>query len=101
MSAPCKDYGSTISVLACFGETIAALRRAKPAKGLGRVKTRTCCGAVEWRSQASDVLSFSREARLSAPTDAQAKKSRKLRDSCASRTRVTSCDSCYRVSSGG
>jgi hypothetical protein len=40
------------------------------------VKTRACCGAVEWRSQASDVLSFSREARLSAPTDAQAKKSR-------------------------
>jgi len=35
--------------------------------GLGCVKTQTCCGAVEWRSQASHVLSFSREARLSAP----------------------------------
>jgi len=27
--------------------------------GLGRVKTQACCGAVEWRSQASDALSFS------------------------------------------
>jgi len=34
-----------------------------------RAKTQTCCGALEWRSQASDVLSFSREAHLSAPTE--------------------------------
>ena len=40
--------------------------RARSLVGLGCAKTQTCCGAVEWRSQASDVLSFSREARHSA-----------------------------------
>jgi len=49
------------------------------AAGPGSVKTQTCCGALEWRSQASNVLTFSREARLLPPTDAQAQKSRKLR----------------------
>jgi len=44
--------------------------------GLGCVKTQTCCGDVEWRSKALDVLFFSREARLSAPTDAEAQKYR-------------------------
>ena len=44
--------------------------------GLGCVMTRTCCGAVEWRSQASDVPQLSREARFSAPTGAAAQKSR-------------------------
>jgi hypothetical protein len=39
--------------------------------GLGCVKTQTCCGAVGWLSQASDVASFSRQARLSEPTDAE------------------------------
>jgi len=55
--------------------------------GLGRVKTQACCGAVERHSQASDVLSFSREARLLAPRDAEAQKSRKLCLSYSSRTR--------------
>jgi hypothetical protein len=36
-------------------------------QGLGCAKTQTCCGAVEWRSQVSDVSSFSREI-LAAPT---------------------------------
>src|SRR6516225_3177628 len=56
------------------------LRRKVPTRavsaGLGCVETQTCCGAIEWCSQASDVLSFSREARLSAPTDAAAEISR-------------------------
>jgi len=59
--------------------------------GLGCAKTPTCCGAVELRSQASNVLSFSREARLLPPTDAQAQKSRKLRGSYTSVARLTSC----------
>ena len=46
----------------------------RTAPGLGRVKTQACCGAVEWSSQASDVLSFSREAPLLAPSDAEAQK---------------------------
>src|SRR5215467_5300792 len=37
--------------------TTRALRTAE--MGLGRVNTQARCGAVEWRSQASDVLSFS------------------------------------------
>src|SRR4029453_3747691 len=69
------------------------------ARGLGCVKTQTCCGAVEWRSQASDVLSFSREARLSAPTDAVAQKPRELRGSYTSGARRTSSLSCYYASS--
>src|SRR5262249_31297962 len=40
-------------------------------KGRGRVKTQACCGAVEWRSQASNVLSFSREARHLPPSESQ------------------------------
>ena len=48
--------------------------KATAGMGLGRVKTQACCGAVEWRSQASDVLSVSREARLLAPSDAEARK---------------------------
>jgi hypothetical protein len=43
-----------------------------PALGLGCAKTQTCCGAVEWCSQASGVLSFSREVHLSALTGAVA-----------------------------
>ena len=35
--------------------------------GLGRVKTRTRCGAVEWRSQASDVLPSRARLRLARP----------------------------------
>jgi len=50
----------------------------------------TCFGAVEWRSQESGVLSLSREARFSAPIDAEAKK---LRGSFASGARLTSCRS--------
>ena len=57
---------------------------ARSATGLGCAKTPTCCGTVEWRSQASNVLSFPREARLLPPTDAQAQKSRKLRGSYTS-----------------
>ena len=45
--------------------------------GLGRVKTQTCCGAVERRSQESGVPPLSREARFSAPIDAEVKKSLK------------------------
>jgi ABC-type uncharacterized transport system substrate-binding protein len=56
--------------------------------GLGCAKTQTCCGAVEWRSQAPDILTFSREARLSPPSDAQAQKSRKLRGSHTSGARL-------------
>jgi hypothetical protein len=45
--------------------------------GLGCVKTQMCCGAAERRSQESGVLLLSREARFSAPIDAEAKKSLK------------------------
>src|SRR5262245_56604440 len=45
--------------------TLASLLSLMPfdtsAPGLGCAKTETCCGAVAWRSQASDVRSFSRE----------------------------------------
>src|SRR5262249_13552565 len=75
------------------------LRPATTAPGLGCAKTPTCCGAVEWRSQASNVLSFPREARLLPPTDAQAQKSRKLRSSYTSVARLTSCLFYYYVSS--
>jgi len=61
------------------------------AVGLGRVITQACCGAVEWHSQAPDVLSFSREARSLPPTDAQAQKSRKPGGSYTSEARLTSC----------
>jgi hypothetical protein len=37
--------------------------------GLGCVKTHTCCDAVEWCSQGSDVHHLSREVRLSALTE--------------------------------
>jgi len=47
-------------------------------------ETQKYCGAVEWRSQASNVPSFSHETRLLPPTDAQAQKSRKLRGSYTS-----------------
>src|SRR5215831_20341230 len=69
--------------------------------GLGCAKTQACCGAVEWRSQASGVLSFSREARLLAPSDTEAKKSRKFRDSYTSGARLAYCFSCYYVPSRG
>jgi sensor c-di-GMP phosphodiesterase-like protein len=46
------------------------------------VRRRSRCGAVEWRSQASNVLSFSRAARLSAPTDAEAQKCRTIARRC-------------------
>src|SRR5215471_5285775 len=64
-----------------------APRYAMSAAALGRAKTQTCCGDIEWRSQASDVRSFSREARLLQPTDAQAQKSRKLCGSYSSGAR--------------
>src|SRR5262249_8159539 len=59
------------------------------------------CGAVQWRSQASDVLSFSREARLLAAGDAEAQKSREFRGTYSSGARLTSCNSCFYVSSPG
>lgn len=34
------------------------------ARGLGCVKMQACCGALEWRSKASGVVSVSREVRL-------------------------------------
>ena len=71
------------------------------AVGLGRAKTQTCCGAVEWGSQTSKVLSISREARPLAPTDTQAQKSRKLGGSYTSGARLTSYPSCHYVSSRG
>ena len=43
---------------------------------LGCVKTRAYCGAVEWRSQASNVLCSGAERRAS--RDAETQKSRKL-----------------------
>jgi len=66
-------------------------RNCKPVTGsgpaLGSTKTQTCCGAVEWRSQSSDVRSFSREARRLALSNAGAQKSRRLRGSYASGAR--------------
>ena len=70
------------------------------ALGLGCVKSQTCCGAVEWGSQASPVLSFSREARLSTPIDAECSNVKK-RGFYASVARVTFWLSCYYVSSRG
>ena len=58
------------------GPNAAAQSAPVPEVGNGswpRAKTQTCCSAVEWRSQASDVRSFSREARLLSPTDARRK----------------------------
>ena len=84
------------------GPNAAAQSAPVPEVGNGswpRAKTQTCCSAVEWRSQASDVRSFSREARLLPPIDAQGQKSRKL---CGSQTfvaRLATCVSCYYVSS--
>ena len=83
---------------------IAALRcdnSAESLPGLGRVKTRTRCGAVELRSQASDVLPSRARLRLCTPADAAAQKSRKVRGSYASGARVTSWLSCYYVSNRG
>src|SRR5262249_5709655 len=71
--------------------TIARPMTATSLMGLGCAKTQTCCGAVEWRSQASNVLAFSREARLLSPTDAQAQKSRNFRGSYTSVAPLTSC----------
>src|SRR5262245_31986170 len=69
----------TLIVLTEFHAGQIRRRHSTSVAGLGCVKTQACCGAVEWRSQASDLLSFSREARLLAPSDAEAQKSRKLR----------------------
>ena len=75
---------------------ICAAKRLPSGPGLKR--RRAADQAVEWRSQASDVLSVSREARLSAPSDAEAQKSSKtpqlLRFWCA---RIRSYLSCYYV----
>src|SRR5262245_57303564 len=46
--------------------------------GLSPAGMAASLAALELRSQASDVLSFSREARLLAPSNAEAQKSRKL-----------------------
>jgi hypothetical protein len=67
------------------------LQLLRAASGLGCAKTLTCCGAVECCSQASGVFFFSREAHLSALTNAEAQKSRKLNDSYTFRARLTSC----------
>ena len=64
-------------------------------------KRRRAAAPLEWRSQASDVRSSSREARFLPPTDAQAQKSRKLCGSHTSVARLATCVSCYYVSSRG
>src|SRR5262245_39269132 len=95
---PITHYGQIFSE-PLPADRVGCFNRRMAAQGLGCVKTQACCGAVEWRSQASDLLSFSREARLLAPSDAEAQKSRKLRGSHTSGARLTSCLSCYYESS--
>lgn len=63
--------------------------------GLGRAETQALKSAVEWRSQASDLLASSREAHV---TMSAARKSRKPHGSQASGTRLTSCRFRYYVS---
>jgi len=41
--------------------------------GLGRAKTRARCSAVEWRSNAPNVLAVSREAYVTMPDNARAR----------------------------
>lgn len=62
--------------------------------GLGRVKTRACCRAVEWRSQSVRRSFRLARARLPAPTDAEVQKSRNSALLCASGARPTSSRSC-------
>src|SRR5262249_17833754 len=51
-----------LSILIARGCCIAMRRSAMSAVGLGRAKTQTCCGAVEWGSQTSKF--FPSRARL-------------------------------------
>ena len=55
--------------------------------GIGCAKTRACRRAVECGSQTPDVFAFSREARVTLPTDAPPQRSRKLGVSCTFRAR--------------
>jgi hypothetical protein len=54
--------------------------------GLGRVKTRACCGAVECDSHAPDILASSREALVALPVGIR-RDLRKCGGSCTSRPR--------------
>jgi len=60
----CARSGSEPSALLHYRAAIS-----RSAAGLGCVKTQTCCDAVEWCSQGSDVHHLSREVRLSALTE--------------------------------
>ena len=62
---------SVYSARVGWRKTYALSELSMSGSGLGCVKTQTCCGAVEWRSQASHVLLLARGSPLGS-ADAEA-----------------------------